>query len=569
MKKFLKQNKAITLIALVITIIVLLILAGVTIATLTGDNGLLQKAKIAKVKKLKSEAEEILNLEIIRVQTEKNGRFTILDLYNDFKNENNKKIDIIEIKGEEPATLSATYTMNSIIKEITVVVNGYTQFSFTIDKSCQITQICGILKEKWNGETDEDLNKSKIIYNSNGGSGKMNDTSGRRLIISKNQFIGENGKEFICWNTSADGTGTSFNEGDIYRGTEDIELYAIWGITTVLDYPLLTSEGIKNCAIVNPTNNENIKYILDITKEATVDNSLKTETYDGNEETYNIGNFKNTGMFRVSPEMIGKYITVIGESEKGSIYFGTYDDIMQNGNWWYKKIPIPAENDTFTSVKRKMSFLIPEGTTYCIISSGSSINGYEAKVYEITSSDIDETNYKMESILDYPILTLNGWYNSEITSLSPFDKTEFKLDIKKETTAVNSLKVSAYDNNNKTAILYNQYGYKRWSFKIDNSLVGKYLTVDGSAPAGYIVFMDENMNEKQSISKGWWKDMIPNPVQTNITDKNSWTATRRLYSFLIPAGTKTIEIGSANSDNAAVEIYEIKISDTDQTEYDR
>ena len=37
-KKFFNQ-RGITLIALVITIIVLLILAGVTIATLTGDNG--------------------------------------------------------------------------------------------------------------------------------------------------------------------------------------------------------------------------------------------------------------------------------------------------------------------------------------------------------------------------------------------------------------------------------------------------------------------------------------------------------------------------------------------------
>ena len=35
-----KKNKGITLIALVITIIVLLILAGVTIASLSGDNGI-------------------------------------------------------------------------------------------------------------------------------------------------------------------------------------------------------------------------------------------------------------------------------------------------------------------------------------------------------------------------------------------------------------------------------------------------------------------------------------------------------------------------------------------------
>ena len=42
-----KKNKGITLIALVITIIVLLILAGVTVATLTGENGLLGKASTA------------------------------------------------------------------------------------------------------------------------------------------------------------------------------------------------------------------------------------------------------------------------------------------------------------------------------------------------------------------------------------------------------------------------------------------------------------------------------------------------------------------------------------------
>ena len=42
-----KEKKGITLIALVITIIVLLILAGVSIATLTGENGVLTQASAA------------------------------------------------------------------------------------------------------------------------------------------------------------------------------------------------------------------------------------------------------------------------------------------------------------------------------------------------------------------------------------------------------------------------------------------------------------------------------------------------------------------------------------------
>ena len=63
MKNFRKNEIGITLIALVITVIVLLILAGVTIATLTGDNGILKRAQEAKNKTEQAQKEEqnILN----------------------------------------------------------------------------------------------------------------------------------------------------------------------------------------------------------------------------------------------------------------------------------------------------------------------------------------------------------------------------------------------------------------------------------------------------------------------------------------------------------------------------
>ena len=50
LKSTLKRNKGITLIALVVTIIVLLILAGISIAMLTGQNGILNRATEAKEK---------------------------------------------------------------------------------------------------------------------------------------------------------------------------------------------------------------------------------------------------------------------------------------------------------------------------------------------------------------------------------------------------------------------------------------------------------------------------------------------------------------------------------------
>ena len=60
-----KTSKGITLIALVITIIVLLILAGVTIATLTGDNGILTKAQEASEKTKQANAEEQVQLAVV------------------------------------------------------------------------------------------------------------------------------------------------------------------------------------------------------------------------------------------------------------------------------------------------------------------------------------------------------------------------------------------------------------------------------------------------------------------------------------------------------------------------
>lgn len=57
-----KTTQGITLIALVITIIVLLILAGVSIATLTEDNGLLIKLNKSKLTTKLKEIEEIAQM---------------------------------------------------------------------------------------------------------------------------------------------------------------------------------------------------------------------------------------------------------------------------------------------------------------------------------------------------------------------------------------------------------------------------------------------------------------------------------------------------------------------------
>ena len=90
------SNTGITLIALVITIIVLLILAGVTIAALSGDNGILTKAKDAKEKTDQAQEDEEKTLSNME---------NILGVYN-FKN--------INIADTNPA---GTVPENSVVLE--------------------------------------------------------------------------------------------------------------------------------------------------------------------------------------------------------------------------------------------------------------------------------------------------------------------------------------------------------------------------------------------------------------------------------------------------------------------
>ena len=67
-----KEMKGITLVALVITIVVLLILAGVSINTVLGDDGIIKKAKEAAETTKRASAEEEMNRLVLEYQLAKN-----------------------------------------------------------------------------------------------------------------------------------------------------------------------------------------------------------------------------------------------------------------------------------------------------------------------------------------------------------------------------------------------------------------------------------------------------------------------------------------------------------------
>ena len=98
-KKRIENGKGITLIALVITIIVLLILAGVSIAMLTGDNGILTQAQNAREKTDKATEEEKIQMAVLGSSLDNNGYVDILD-ETSFKQElanqfGNQSLDVV------------------------------------------------------------------------------------------------------------------------------------------------------------------------------------------------------------------------------------------------------------------------------------------------------------------------------------------------------------------------------------------------------------------------------------------------------------------------------------------
>ena len=123
------EKRGITLIALVITIIILLILSGVAIATLTGENGLFARAKQAKVAQTESDMKESLNLAIQELQVEKLAEATLNDITQEW---------LTQKLSEYNPTLKEDGTTNS--KKVILQKNGIIK-TYMIDENLNITEV--------------------------------------------------------------------------------------------------------------------------------------------------------------------------------------------------------------------------------------------------------------------------------------------------------------------------------------------------------------------------------------------------------------------------------------------
>lgn len=130
-----RNNKGITLIALVITIIVLLILAGVSIAMLTGDNGILNQATRSQTQTAKAEAEEAIKLGVNEILTNSmdptynttggsENTFTKTNLENVIKRANANVSSVTATASTGGTYFTVTATVNDVTATLYVTTDG-------------------------------------------------------------------------------------------------------------------------------------------------------------------------------------------------------------------------------------------------------------------------------------------------------------------------------------------------------------------------------------------------------------------------------------------------------------
>ena len=170
-----KGIRGITMIALVITIVVLLILAGISIAAITGDNGIITKSDEAKIETEISQYKE--QLEVIKHEEYADDGYTInvddfLDKYAEAVKKDKMFKDAQEVTADHD---------NKIV--IIVTKEGY-RFEVTIEETTYVGND--------NDEnTETDISKVKITITSN----PTNWTNGKvKVKISSN--ITRVGKEY-------------------------------------------------------------------------------------------------------------------------------------------------------------------------------------------------------------------------------------------------------------------------------------------------------------------------------------------------------------------------------------
>lgn len=214
-----RNKKGVTLIALIVTIIILLIIAAVSIAFLSGENGILNKAQSAKEEQARAEAEEQLKLKLSDY------------LVNNLGSSDLTTIDGISIDGYQVG-------LTGIGRIVAMTKDGQT-YNFLVDDQYNVISLNGTTVTS-NPQTSIGANQKYVkVYVKNAVQGKMTlyiNPMGDTTITNVKFYIDNN---VVYSGTDLTYTATNLQIGQTYNIYSVVEFANDQQITTatISQYP--------------------------------------------------------------------------------------------------------------------------------------------------------------------------------------------------------------------------------------------------------------------------------------------------------------------------------------------
>ena len=408
----LKNKKGITLIALVVTVVVLIILAGVSINAVLGDNGIIKKANQAASVTKEAEVKEAINR-------------TILEFY--LTNDYETLEDFLKAKAEDGSIDSVTKNADGTL----TVKKG--EYSVTVENK---TNSSGGSSSGGETQTPEiTIGEAKVVANSDGTGSAITDAAsiylGNTLYITFSHSITGGTTvvdKTIPYAVTKNGTYTF-----TVTGTVNGKSYTKNVSVTVNQFKTAKDYVAANVEVTYPDGKvwipEGFK-IADV-PASKVQDGVVIEDKDGNQFVWvpvaTIADYKRTWCKGYDP--FSSYSEALPEDEKTSVktykgfYIGRYEagnkenteaKKLRNSNDVTKTVTIKANQAPYNYVTRTQAVSLAEGF--------ATKQGYKAKTKLVSSYAWDTTIAFLQEVnSDYGSSSKEGNYNN--TTFSYIDIT--------------------------------------------------------------------------------------------------------------------------------------------------
>ena len=395
----LKSKKGITLVALVVTIVVLLILAGVSINAVLGDNGIIKKANQAASVTKEAEVKEAINRTILE--------FYLTDDYETLE-------DFLKAKVTEGKIDSVTKNADGTL----TVKKG--EYSVTVENK---TNSSGGSSSggSTGGETQTPeitVGEVKVVANSNG--------TGSAITDAASVYLGNT--LYITFSYSITGGTTTVDKTIPYAVTANgTYTFTVTGTVNGKSYTKNVSVTVNQFKdVYELTYSDGIVYMPEGFKIAkgsasTVQGGVVIEDKDGNQFVWvpvaTIADYKRT--WYTGDGTLSKYSEALPEDEKTSVekykgfYIGRYEagdkenteaKTLRSSNDVTKTVTIKANQAPYNYVTRTQAISLAEGF--------KNQQGYKAKTKLVSSYAWDTTIAFLQKVnSDYGSSSEEGNYN--------------------------------------------------------------------------------------------------------------------------------------------------------------